>query len=606
MSSRTKDYHNRFGPLVSGDAVTFRMWAPNVERVRLKIDDRKLIMDRLRQGWHQLTVEGAGPGTRYSFVFPDGQEVPDPASRYQPDDVHGPSEVIDHKTYQWSDETWQGLPWEEAIIYELHLGTFTPEGTFSAAIGKLDHLVSLGITVVEIMPVADFPGERNWGYDGVLLFACDAAYGRPDDFKAFVDAAHVRGIMVFLDVVYNHFGPDGNYLSTYAPVFTDNHHTPWGAAVNFDADDSVFVREFIVENALAWINDFHLDGLRLDAVHAIKDNSSEHILKELARRVRFHVDRRVHIILENEENEETKLSRDELGLPLFYNAQWNDDFHHVLHALITGETSGYYQDYFEEPAKLARVLADGFAYQGEVMGFRGTPRGQPSAGLPATSFVSFLQNHDQIGNRAFGDRIHKLASPEAIRAASAIYLLSPHIPMLFMGEEWGTEKPFVFFCDVAKDLQEPVREGRRKEFAKFPEFSDAQHLRDIPDPTSPSTFELAVLDWNEIENAEHSSWLTHYRALIAVRRNEVTRHLYGLEGYSGHAEMLGPKQVQARWQFADGSKLHVLANMDDAPFPAPPMPPGKTIWREGEFSQKEIGGWSVVWTIEQPLPTPET
>src|ERR1700710_2105238 len=355
------------------EGVHFRLWAPNQDQVSLVIDERDpMSMLRSNDGWHELLAPDAKAGIRYKFQLQDGLQVPDPASRFQPADVHGPSEVIDPHGYQWNDSAWAGRPWEESVIYEVHIGAFTQQGTFRSAIERLDYLAELGITAIEIMPVADFPGDRNWGYDGVLIFAPDSSYGRPDDLKALVDAAHARNIMVFLDVVYNHFGPDGNYLPTYSPIFTEHHETPWGAAVNYDADGSGQVREFVIENAAYWIEEFHVDGLRLDAVHAIKDDSDIHILDEIAHRVRnCIVERPVHLILENEENEASRLERNAAGDPLDYTAQWNDDLHHVLHCAASGERSGYYESYAGDTEKLGKALAEGFAFQGDMMPHRG-------------------------------------------------------------------------------------------------------------------------------------------------------------------------------------------------------------------------------------------
>ncbi|MBY0396522.1 MAG: malto-oligosyltrehalose trehalohydrolase, partial [Thermoleophilia bacterium] len=396
------------------------------------------------------------------------------------------------------DAAWRGRPWHETVLYELHLGTFTPEGTFRAAIDKLDHLVDLGVTAVELMPVSDFPGRWNWGYDGVLPFAPDSAYGRPEDLKALVDAAHERGLMVFLDVVYNHFGPEGNYLGAYArSFFTDRHHTPWGEAINVDGPDSPVVRDFFIHNALYWIEEFHLDGLRFDAVHAIPDDSDKPFLEELAERVAALTGgrRHVHLVLENDDNAARFLERDGTG-PRWFTAQWNDDLHHALHAAASGEAGGYYADYAGDPAKLARALAEGFAFPGDPSAYRaGEPRGEPSAHLPATAFVGFLQNHDQIGNRALGERITAIAPPEAVRAATAISLLGPQIPLLFMGEEWAAPQPFPFFADFGGDLADAVRDGRRAEFAGFPAFQDPASRDRIPDPAAEATVRSATLDW---------------------------------------------------------------------------------------------------------------
>ena len=364
------------------------------------------------KGWHELISNDAKVGTRYKFRLEElGLEVPDPASRYQPSDVHGPSEVVDPDHHVWRDGGWGGRPWEECVLYELHLGTFTPQGTIIGAIDRLDWLADLGVTAIEIMPVADFPGKRNWGYDGVLLFAPDSSYGRPEDFKALIDAAHARGIMVLLDVVYNHFGPDGNYLPLYSPVFTERHKTPWGAAVNYDTEGSDVVREFIIENALYWIEEFHLDGLRLDAVHAIKDGSAVHVLEQIAGCLReLPICRPIHLLLENEENEAWRLDRNPVGDPASFTAQWNDDLHHVLHCAASGETSGYYAAYTGEPEKLGKALAEGFAFQGDLMDYRGSPRGEPSSHLPPTAFVSLHSEPRSGGQSRIWRQDHKLRS----------------------------------------------------------------------------------------------------------------------------------------------------------------------------------------------------
>ncbi len=499
--------------------VRFRLWAPAHDRISLSLEPegRLLPMRGISGGWHELDVDEAAVGALYRFALPDGLKVPDPASRFQPRDVHGPSEVIDAASYRWTDQGWRGRAWHEAVIYELHIGAFTEEGTFRAAIERLDHLAHLGVTALEIMPVADFPGRWNWGYDGVLLYAPDASYGRPEDFKALIEAAHQRGLMVLLDVVYNHFGPDGNYLSSYAPrFFTRRHKTPWGDAINYDGKHSKPVREFIIENALYWIEEYHLDGLRLDAVDAIVDNSPKHVLDELAERVRAATaDRHVHLVLENFHNEARRLARGADGRPLHYTAQWNDDVHHVLHAAATSEDKGYYADYIGDTGKLGRALTEGFVFQGETMAYRGSPRGEPSADLPPTAFIAFIQNHDQVGNRAFGERIAAIASPASVRAIAAVYLLLPQVPMLFMGEEWAASQPFPFFCDFSGELANAVRKGRRKEFAKFPEFKDEKARERIPDPQAETTFASAKLNWDGATTEPHAGWLDWYRRLLA-------------------------------------------------------------------------------------------
>ena len=502
-TSGTHKHGMPFGAEVQPEgSVRFRLYGPAAASVELVLDGRAqpLSMERTPDGWHILTTSEASIGSRYTFQLPDGLCVPDPASRFQPEDVHGPSEVIAPGSWFWKDGDWRGRPWEETVLYELHIGAFTPEGTFLAAIGKLDHLTSLGVTAIEIMPVADFAGQRGWGYDGVLLFAPDSSYGRPEDLKALVEAAHARGLSVILDVVYNHFGPDGNYIQQYFPdLLTDHHKTNWGDAVNFDGDSNLATREFVIHNALYWLQEFHMDGLRLDAVHAILDESPRHVLYELADRTRAATtDRPVHLILENEKNQACRLERGADLQPIHYTAQWNDDIHHVLHTAGTHEDGGYYKEYEGEAGLLGKALAQGFAFQGQCTADGGNKKGEPCSHLPPTAFISFLQNHDQIGNRALGERINAIVDPHVVRSLAATYLLLPQIPMLFMGEEWCATQPFPYFVDMEGELGDKIREGRRNEFSKFPEFADPANREKIPDPLAESTFLSAKLDWNEL------------------------------------------------------------------------------------------------------------
>ncbi|MBV8589294.1 MAG: malto-oligosyltrehalose trehalohydrolase, partial [Acetobacteraceae bacterium] len=591
-----------FGAELRADGmVRFRLWAPPHETVQVELEDGNAAMEQLGDGWHELVTNRARAGTRYRFVLPDGLRVPDPASRYQPEDVHGPSEVIDPAAYIWSDAGWNGRAWEEAIVYELHIGAFTPEGTFRAAIGKLDHLVALGVTAIEIMPIADFPGRRNWGYDGVLPYAPDSTYGRPEDLKALVEAAHARGLMVLLDVVYNHFGPEGAYIHAVAPeTFTYRHDTPWGAAINFDGPEAGPVREFVIHNALYWIEEFHLDGLRLDAVHAVLDDSPKHLLEELAERVRGAAPgRQIHLILENEENQAERLARCSDGQPRWYTAQWNDDVHHVLHVAASGEAKGYYADYKGDTGKLGRALAEGFAFQGELMPYRSRPRGTPSAGLPPTAFVAFIQNHDQVGNRAFGDRVTDFAMAEAVRAISAVYLLLPQIPMLFMGEEWSAAQPFPFFCDFGQELADAVRKGRREEFARFPEFQDSAMRERIPDPMSDETFASAKLNWADPERAPHAGWLNWHRRLLAVRHAEIVPRLAGFR-CGGQYEVLGDGAVVVRWHSEADETLILAANLAEKSATGFPAQSGRLLWQEGEVSgDGTFGAWAVRWAVQE-------
>jgi malto-oligosyltrehalose trehalohydrolase len=593
--------------LQPGAGVRFRLWAPGCEHVELALEQANhvmtLRMEPTGEGWHELVTAHAARGSRYQFVLPGGLRVPDPASRFQPDDVHGASEVIDPRAYAWQHADWPGRPWSEAVVYELHVGAFTPEGTFRAVIARLDHLVGLGVTAIELMPVADFPGARNWGYDGVLFYAPDSAYGRPEDLKALVDAAHARGLMVLLDVVYNHFGPDGNYLPVYAKkFFTDRHETPWGAAVNYDGPHSKPVREFIIHNALYWLEEYNLDGLRLDAVHAILDDGDRHLLDELAERARAFRPR-IHLVLENEENQARRLTRNSDGAPPHYSAQWNDDLHHVLHVAATGETSGYYAEYRGDTRKLARALAEGFAFQGELMEFRGEPRGEPSALLPPDAFVAFIQNHDQIGNRAFGNRLTSIASSDALRAIASVYLLLPQVPMLFMGEEWGSAQPFPFFCDFAGELADAVRAGRRQEFARFAEFQNEALRERIPDPQAESTFSSAKLDWHDLAKAPHRAWLEFYTRLLTLRRTAFLPLFSGIDRGAGY-EVRGDGIVAVRWQLPQHQELLLEANLSPFVGQAFPALSGRLLWLQ-QPSETPVGpqqmpgtsAWFVRWSV---------
>jgi malto-oligosyltrehalose trehalohydrolase len=600
MVGARRSHESGFGTELRRNGVVFRLWAPQHENVGLSLEGAEgvLPMGVGADGWRERFVPHVGAGALYQFVLPNDLRCPDPASRFQPRDAHGPSEVIDPEAYCWAQPDWRGRPWEECAIYELHVGAFTAEGTFRAAIGKLDNLAELGITAIQLMPVGDFPGDRNWGYDGVLPFAPDSSYGRPEDLKALVDAAHARGIMVFLDVVYNHFGPDGNYLPSYAPFLTDRHQTPWGGALNFDASGSETVRKFVVQNAIYWIQEYFLDGLRLDAVHAMPDDSPRHILEDIAAQVRAAAgDRHVHLILENEENEALRLRRDASGRPSEYTAQWNDDIHHALHTAVTKESQGYYAEYAGKTQLLGRALAEGFAFQGQTMHYRGSPRGQPSAGLPPTAFVAFLQNHDHIGNRALGDRITTFAPPAAVRAAAAIYLLAPQIPMLFMGEEWAASQPFPFFCDFGPELSEAVRIGRQREFAKFPQFQQFASQGLLPDPTERATFLSAKLDWEEAKHGFHAEQREWRRRILAVRRAEIAPRLVGIGGRSARYAIIDHLAVVVQWIMGDGAELVLLANLKEEASGPVAAPAGRTLWSEGSLRNGRLGPWSAIWML---------
>src|SRR5204863_2011347 len=512
----------RFGAHLNEHGTTFRMWAPAAKRVEVMLD-RAYPMEAGPEGWHEASIAGARAGALYRYRIDGELEVPDPASHFQPQDVFGPSEVIDHHAYRWQAPDWRGRPWQDTAILELHVGAFTADGSFRAAIDKLDHVVDTGLTAIELMPLADFAGRRNWGYDGVLLYAPDSSYGRPDDLKALIDAAHLRGLMVFLDVVYNHFGPEGNFVGRYAPSFFTSAHTPWGNAIDYRVPQ---VRAFAIENALHWLRHYRFDGLRLDAVHALVTPGEPSLLHELSVAVgRFAAQsgRQIHLVLENDNNAAGLLDPQTDPPQGRYRAQWNDDYHHAWHVLLTGESQGYYCDYVANPLdQLARTLGSGFGYQGEASPHRdGRPRGEPSGHLSPLAFVNFLQNHDQIGNRPPGDRLVAQADPSAVAAALAVTLLAPMPPLLFMGEEWGSARPFPFFCDFQGELAMAVRCGRRREFPQaYAKFGDA-----IPDPLAEETFLAAVLDWEARDRPPGRERLKLLPELPAIRAREIRPRL---------------------------------------------------------------------------------
>jgi maltooligosyltrehalose trehalohydrolase len=560
--------------------VRFRLWAPAAKQVDLSFEDRFLPMQQAGAGWFELLHDKAKAGSRYRYRIDGGQEVPDPASRFQPRDAEGPSEVVDPGAFDWLDAGWNGRPWPQAVIYELHVGTFTAKGSYAGVAERLQHLRDLGVTAVELMPLADFCGRRNWGYDGVLPYAPDSRYGRPEALKALVQAAHRAGLMAFLDVVYNHFGPKGNFLHRYAPqFFTERHHTPWGAAIDFGQRA---VRDYFIHNALYWLEEYHFDGLRFDAVHAIKDDSPTHILSEISETVKRNFpDRQIHLVLENDANQARYLG------PGKYDAQWNDDSHHGYHVLATGESDGYYAAYADAPAKqLARCLAEGFAYQGEVSSFSKEPRGEPSAHLAPSCFVDFMQNHDQVGNRAHGERLASLAEEGVLRCLSSILLLAPSPPLLFMGQEWGCRQPFLYFCDFAGELGEAVRKGRRQEFARFAAFADPRARSRIPDPLSEQTFKRSVLRWKDARSAEGRAWLSHYRELLEVRKSEIASRRFG----PGRYRMLGERAFEVSWE----GGLALRANCGSQAVEAETLPAGKCFWGSNE---KLLEPWTASWWL---------
>lgn len=495
---------------------SFRVWAPKADAVELDLSGRRVPMAATAGGWHEADVDDAGPGADYGFSLDGGPVLPDPRSSWQPAGVDGPSRAVDHAAFAWTDAAWRGVHLPSAVLYELHVGTFTPEGTFDTAIARLDHLVDLGVDAVELLPVAQFPGARGWGYDGVDLFAPHASYGGPDGLKRLVDACHARGLGVVMDVVYNHLGPAGNYLGSYGPYFTDRYATPWGQAVNLDGAGSDEVRAFFVDNALMWLRDYHCDGLRLDAVHAILDTSATHLLEEIATRIEAlsaALGRPLFAVAESDLNDPRVVRRREVG-GYGMDAQWSDDFHHAVHAALTGERDGYYAD-FGSLAHVATALRRAFVYGGDFSAFRGRRHGRIDPALSGSRFLAYAQNHDQVGNRARGERSAALMSPGRLRLAAALVLTSPFVPMLFQGEEWGAGTPFQYFTDHADPaLGRAVSDGRRCEFVAF-----GWEPADVPDPQDPATFQRSKLDWSELGEKEHAAVLDWHRRLIALRRS---------------------------------------------------------------------------------------
>ncbi|MBN3757555.1 malto-oligosyltrehalose trehalohydrolase [Paraburkholderia sp. Tr-20389] len=558
----------------------FRLWAPSCAKAQVAVESSP---SQQASGTHDMSPTGNGwfeaeidcnAGTLYRYKLDGALLIPDPASRFQPQDVHGPSEVIDPRTYTWQHTNWCGRPWEETVLYELHVGAL---GGYTGVMKRLPAIAALGVTAIELMPLNDFSGTRNWGYDGVLPYAPDSAYGRPDDLKALIDAAHGHGLAVFLDVVYNHFGPDGNYLQQYAkPFFREGTHTPWGPAIDFARSE---VSEFFCDNALYWLNEYRFDGLRLDAVHAI-DNDDW--LRSFSDHVRAHVQhgRHVHLVLENERNTANLLDT-------HFTAQWNDDAHNTLHVLLTGEHEGYYAAYADQPIqKLAKILGSGFGYQGDPSPIHdGKPRGQPSGHLSPASFVAFLQNHDQIGNRAMGERLRSLCSDDALRAATGLLLLSPQIPLLFMDEEYGSTQPFLFFTDYTGDLANAVREGRRKEFARFSAFADEKRRALIPDPNDPQTLVKSSPVERHGDSPEYKDaldWMHFYKSALAVRAKLIAPRLKHAKPLGASVlEASGPQHTNAlvaRWKLADGETLSIALNLGKDTVRLDERPAGKVIF----------------------------
>lgn len=593
--------------------VRFRLWAPAARTVELKeIRESGDVLHAAKAeegGWYACTLDHAGAGTRYQWRIDGDLAVPDPASRSNPEGPHRSSVVVDPRTFAW-DTGWHGRPWRDVVLYEMHIGTFTPEGTYAAAEARLDELAATGITALELMPLSEFPGRFGWGYDGVLPYAPHAPYGTPDELKHFIQAAHRRGLMVFLDVVYNHFGPDGNYLGGYAPQFFSKVHTnPWGNSLNFDREGCDTVRDFFVQNALYWLCEYRFDGLRLDAIHAIVDDSALDVVDELAQRVHETIrDRHVHLVLENENNGWRRLPADGR-----YDAQWNDDFHHVMYVVLTGDDAGYYQDYGDRPvALLGRSLTHGFLWEESRRADDGHRLNlQPAPAQPLDAMVNFLDNHDQSGNRAFGERLNAMAAPGSLPVATALTLLSPATPMLFAGQEFDARTPFLYFADwEAGELRDAVTEGRLRDFGQFAKRADGG-TGEPPGPCEHSTFEASRLDWAAAAGPQGHAWRDFVRQALDVRRQFFVPRLSGLLPGAHVSALRGERSLVLRWRYQGGEVIELQAHLgaeavavaDLRPSPWPPLRAQREIFAVGLMDDTSWDPWSARWTlgIEDPV-----
>jgi malto-oligosyltrehalose trehalohydrolase len=591
FSATTRE--QRWGPRqLPNGRIRFQLWAPAEKSVGLQIDGTEMRMTRSDDGWHQVDAS-AKFGSAYSFVLSGGKVVGDPASRQQAGELDGASILTNNKGYDWRNGQWNGRPWEESIIYEIHVGTFTNEGTFSAAVDKLPRLAELGITAVELMPIAHFPGKRGWGYDGVLQFAPHNAYGSCDDFKAFIDAAHGLGLMVFLDVVYNHFGPEGNYLVRYAPEFFHaGRETPWGTAIAYERDP---VRRYFVENVLYWLIEFRLDGLRFDAIDQIQDSSGEHILLEIARTVRSEISgRHVHLFTENPANGTDLMA--ELPGGRYYKADWNDDFHHAVHVAVTGENLGYYEAFKDDTwIKLRKVMAHGYFNRGKPIVSDDPP---PTESLPPTAFIHFLQNHDQVGNRALGDRLHRSIDHHIYRALTEMLLLSPQIPLLFMGDDHLSPRPFHFFADYTGEVAKAIRDNRPKEAANFGGVPEGISAADLKDPNAYETFIRSKIDWDETSTESGIAWAERIKFLLEIRRKTIVPLLSQAAGYSGSVLQATPKKcLFIDWMLG----RHVLQLRVNLSQEAVPLPTGvgESIFPVVDFRQTVLAPATVQGFIRQ-------
>jgi maltooligosyltrehalose trehalohydrolase len=554
---------------------TFTVWAPSIIQVELRLvhpEERILPMEKNNEGYFFIELDNIQPGTQYFYRLNGKDDRPDPASHFQPKGVHGPSAVVDHQAYQWKDTNWKGIPLSDYIIYEMHVGTFTDEGTFEAMHQRLDDLVELGVNAIEILPVSQFPGSRNWGYDGVHPYAVQNTYGTPEQFKKLIDACHQRGLAVVLDVVYNHLGPEGNYLPVYGPYFIDKYHTPWGAALNFDEPYSDHVRDYFANNAVFWLEHYHVDALRLDAIHAVMDMGAKHFWRYVNEKIQdfsARSGRPYYTIAESDLNDTKVIKPFELG-GWGFSSQWMDDFHHALHALLTKEDTGYYSD-FGKVEHLAKAFQKGYIHDGEYSEYRKRIYGNSSEGISGEHFVVCTQNHDQVGNRMLGDRLTALVSFDALKLGAAAMLLSPYIPMLFMGEEYAEEAPFQYFVShTDKALVEAVRKGRREEFKAF------AWLGEAPDPQSEETFRRSTLNWNLHTEGKHNVMWEWYKELIRLRKTHAALH--NPDKKRLRVDVIN-EQIIALQRWQDKEAFLCLMNFADAPVHFKPEPVAGT-WQK--------------------------
>lgn len=594
MGSGAEDIQGWGPQWLDRDRVRFRLWAPEAEPLELVVEGERYAMNAAGEGWFEADVSGLHAGSTYRFRLPDGSEVPDPASHFQPQGLSGPSCLVDHGGFSWKEGEWVAFPWEQAVVSEIHVGTFTEEGTFAAAIERLPHLAATGINALEVLPVAHFPGSRGWGYDGVQHFAPHSAYGSPDDLKRFVDAAHGHGIAVCLDVVYNHFGPRENHVSRYAPgFFNAGRDTPWGASIRFEEQA---VRRYFIDNALHWLEKYRFDGLRLDATHEIHDASPDHVVADLAQTVRARLpQRRIHLIAEGQRHRWGMVGY-RAGRPLLYDAGWNDHFHQALNVIVTGETGGYYADFAKDPEQgLARALE---GRRPETRSDREivSDADYAEAHWPPQAFMNFLQNHDQVGNRAFGDRLWTRIDPSSARILTAFLLLSPQIPLLFMGDEYGEKKPFMFFADYEGDLGEAVRRGRRDEAVNFGSIAPDDLETALPDPLAPETLQASKLDWDYADSVEARRRLALHRELIALRRRHIVPLLAAREPVRADVTRAENGVLSVDWHFA-GGKLQLRARLSAGPESLPAVA-GNIIWFERPETDRE--GPEIVVAIAPP------